>query len=85
MGMPTKAESQNITLKNDVKISYTTYGSGYPVLFLQGSGPGASGWLNFRYNVQHFVDQGYQVIISDLPGFGASDKPDLDYPLNFFE
>ncbi len=84
MGTPTKAESQNIMLKNDVNISYTTYGSGYPVLFLQGSGPGASGWLNFRYNVQHFVDQGYQVIIPDLPGFGDSDKPDLDYTLNFF-
>lgn len=84
MGMPTKAESQNITLKNDVNINYTTYGSGYPVLFLQGSGPGASGWLNFRYNVQHFVDQGYQVIIPDLPGFGDSDKPDLDYTLDFF-
>ena len=84
MGMPTKTESQSITLKNDVKISYTTYGKGYPVLFLQGSGPGASGWLNFRYNVQHFVDQGYQVIIPDLPGFGDSDKPDLDYTLDFF-
>ncbi len=84
MGMPTKAESQNITLKSDVKISYTTYGKGYPVLFLQGSGPGASGWLNFRYNVQHFVDQGYHVIIPDLPGFGDSDKPDLDYTLDFF-
>ncbi|MBV1919262.1 MAG: alpha/beta fold hydrolase [Pseudomonadales bacterium] len=84
MGTPTKAECQNITLKSDVKISYTTYGSGYPVLFLQGSGPGASGWLNFRYNVQHFVDQGYQVIIPDLPGFGDSDKPDLDYTLDFF-
>ncbi len=84
MGTPTKAENQNIVLKNDVNISYTTYGSGYPVLFLQGSGPGASGWLNFRYNVQHFVDQGHQVIIPDLPGFGDSDKPDLDYTLDFF-
>ena len=84
MGMPIKADSQNIQLKNDVNISYTTYGTGYPVLFLQGSGPGASGWLNFRYNVQHFVDTGYQVIIPDLPGFGDSDKPDLDYTLDFF-
>jgi len=81
---PTKADSKNISLSSDVNISYTTYGSGYPVLFLQGSGPGASGWLNFRYNVQHFVDNGYQVIIPDLPGFGDSDKPDLDYTLDFF-
>ena len=34
--------------------------------------------------MQHFVDHGYQVIIPDLPGFGDSDKPDLDYTLDFF-
>lgn len=84
MNAPIKADSKIITLQSDININYTTYGEGYPVLFLQGSGPGASGWLNFRYNVQHFVDSGYQVIIPDLPGFGDSDKPDLDYTLDFF-
>ncbi|OUS26929.1 3-oxoacyl-ACP reductase [Gammaproteobacteria bacterium 45_16_T64] len=84
MTTPVKSAEQIITLKSDINISYTTYGKGYPVVFLQGSGPGASGWLNFRYNVQHFVDNGYQVIIPDLPGFGDSDKPDLDYTLDFF-
>ena len=79
-----KPEGKTITLQSNVKIQYTVHGEGYPVLFLQGSGPGASGWLNFRYNVQHFVDSGYQVIIPDLPGFGDSDKPDLDYTLDFF-
>ena len=79
-----KPEGKTITLQSNVKIQYTVHGEGYPVLFLQGSGPGASGWLNFRYNVQHFVDNGYQVIIPDLPGFGDSDKPDLDYTLDFF-
>ena len=79
-----KPEGKTITLQSNINIQYTVHGEGYPVLFLQGSGPGASGWLNFRYNVQHFVDNGYQVIIPDLPGFGDSDKPDLDYTLDFF-
>jgi len=84
MNLPVKPESQYITLNSGIKIHYTTMGSGSPVMFLQGSGPGASGWLNFRYNAQFFADSGFQVIIPDLPGFGDSDKPDLDYTLDFF-
>lgn len=89
---PKKPEGRYIELQNGsqkgVKIHYTitesTQPESYPVIFLQGSGPGASGWLNFRYNVQYFADNGFQVIIPDLPGFGDSDKPDLDYTLDFF-
>lgn len=82
--VPIKPESQYVTLNNNLKLHYTVQGAGPAVIFLQGSGPGASGWLNFRYNAQYFSDNGYQVIIPDLPGFGDSDKPDLDYSLDFF-
>ncbi|MDX1693308.1 MAG: alpha/beta hydrolase [Ketobacteraceae bacterium] len=89
---PTKPQSQFIELQQGsaegVKIHYTVSkpesDNGYPVIFLQGSGPGASGWLNFRYNVDAFTASGFTVIIPDLPGFGDSDKPDLDYTLDFF-
>lgn len=92
MTPPQKPQSQRIELQQGaakgITIDYTvteaTQGSGYPVIFLQGSGPGASGWLNFRYNVDYFAENGYRVIIPDLPGFGDSDKPDLDYTLQFF-
>lgn len=92
MNPPNKPASQQITLTQaadqPLMIDYVKIpaqnGNGYPVMFLQGSGPGASGWLNFRYNVEHFVANGYDVIIPDLPGFGDSDKPDLDYTLEFF-
>lgn len=90
MTLPTKPASQTITLQKGtaqgIKIDYTQFGdkSGKVVIFLQGSGPGASGWLNFRYNVQYFADAGYRVLLPDLPGFGDSDKPDLDYTLDFF-
>ena len=47
-------------------------GSGPAVVFLHGSGPGASGASNFRDNWQAFVDAGYRVILPDLIGYGAS-------------
>lgn len=55
------------------------------VLFLQGSGPGASGWSNFQFNVEAFTDAGYRALVPDLPGFGFSSKPtDVEYHLDYF-
>lgn len=86
MTIPTKPQSQFVTLPNGLQLHYHALGQAdaQPVLLLQGSGPGASGWLNFRYNAQHFADNGFRVLIPDLPGFGDSDKPERDYSLDFF-
>lgn len=55
------------------------------VVFIHGSGPGASGASNFRQNIDAFVAAGYRVILPDLIGYGASSKPDgLDYTLQLF-
>lgn len=55
------------------------------VVFLHGSGPGASGASNFRQNIDAFVAAGYRVILPDLIGYGASSKPEgLDYTLQLF-
>lgn len=60
-------------------------GSGPVVVFLHGSGPGASGASNFRDNWQAFVAAGYRVILPDLIGYGASSKPEgIDYTLQLF-
>lgn len=60
-------------------------GSGPAVVFLHGSGPGASGASNFRQNYEAFVDAGYRVILPDLIGYGASSKPEgIDYTLALF-
>ena len=60
-------------------------GSGPAVVFIHGSGPGASGASNFRDNIDAFVDAGYRVILPDLIGYGASSKPEgIDYPLQLF-
>jgi 4,5:9,10-diseco-3-hydroxy-5,9,17-trioxoandrosta-1(10),2-diene-4-oate hydrolase len=55
------------------------------VVFLHGSGPGASGASNFRQNIDAFVAAGYRVILPDLIGYGASSKPEgIDYTLQLF-
>ena len=60
-------------------------GEGPAVVFLHGSGPGASGASNFSGNWQAFVDAGYRVLLPDLIGYGASSKPEgVDYTLQLF-
>ena len=60
-------------------------GEGNAVVFLHGSGPGASGPSNFRDNIAAFTAAGYHVILPDLVGYGASSKPEgIDYTLDLF-
>ena len=44
------------------------------IVMLHGSGPGANGWSNFNKNIDHFVIQGYRVILLDCLGWGESDS-----------
>jgi len=67
------------------EISMAEAGSGPAVVFLHGSGPGASGTSNFRSNAPAFVEAGYRVLLPDLIGYGASSKPEgIDYTLQLF-
>ncbi|TCJ37036.1 alpha/beta fold hydrolase [Parafrankia sp. BMG5.11] len=60
-------------------------GSGPAIVFLHGSGPGASGVSNFRANIDAFISAGYRVVLPDLVGYGASSKPEgIDYTLTLF-
>lgn len=60
-------------------------GAGPAVVFIHGSGPGASGASNFRQNIDAFVEAGYRVVLPDLIGYGASSKPEgIDYTLALF-
>ena len=50
------------------------------LVFLHGSGPGASGYSNFHLNFPFFAELGYHVLIPDYLGYGLSDKPtDIAY------
>jgi 4,5:9,10-diseco-3-hydroxy-5,9,17-trioxoandrosta-1(10),2-diene-4-oate hydrolase len=68
-----------------IRINVAGPEDGEPVVFIHGSGPGASGASNFRQNVAAFVDAGYRVVLPDLVGYGASSKPEgIDYSLALF-
>ena len=73
------------TLPDGLRLHYLDEGQGPVVLWLHGSGPGASGYSNFKGNYPEFAAAGYRNIVLDLPGFGRSDKPeDTEYCLEFF-
>lgn len=70
---------------NGYRIHHIDVGAGPAVVFLHGSGPGASGHSNFKGNYPWLAARGYRCIVPDLIGFGFSDKPnDVDHPLSFF-
>jgi 4,5:9,10-diseco-3-hydroxy-5,9,17-trioxoandrosta-1(10),2-diene-4-oate hydrolase len=71
----------------EMDVHYRAHGDvqRHAVVFVHGSGPGASGHSNFKKNIGAFVEAGYWVIVPDLPGFGYSSKPtDRDYTTDFF-
>lgn len=76
-------KTYNVTGGYDISVA--EMGSGPAVVFIHGSGPGASGASNFRQNAGAFAEAGYRVILPDLIGYGASSKPEgLDYTLDLF-
>lgn len=54
------------------RIHYNEAGSGHPVILLHGSGPGSTGWSNFRTNVATLAED-FHVYAVDMPGWGQSD------------
>jgi 4,5:9,10-diseco-3-hydroxy-5,9,17-trioxoandrosta-1(10),2-diene-4-oate hydrolase len=74
-------ESTSRYLEGDCRLHYHEAGDGPPLVLLHGSGPGVSGWSNFRGNFPVFAKQ-FRTVIPDMPGFGQSGRPVLDraYP-----
>lgn len=74
-------EATSRYLEGDHRIHYHDAGQGPALVLLHGSGPGVSGWSNFRGNFPVFAGQ-FRTVIMDMPGFGKSERPDLDraYP-----
>jgi len=54
------------------RLQYNEAGSGEPLVFLHGSGPGATSWSNFVQNFAFFAEH-YHVFLVDQPGYGESD------------
>lgn len=50
-----------------------------PLLLLHGSGPGVTGWRNFRGNLP-VLSEHFRCLVLDLPGFGVSHPTD-EHPM----
>jgi pimeloyl-ACP methyl ester carboxylesterase len=59
------------------RLHYNEAGSGYPVIMLHGSGPGATGWSNFKTTINGLRGE-YRAIAPDMPGWGKSDTAPPD-------
>ncbi len=70
-------EGKYADVDGDITMHYHDVGTGdrRVVLFSHGSGPGASGWSNFKGNYPFLVEHGYRVIVPDTMGYGYSTKP----------
>jgi hypothetical protein len=53
-------------------LRYQEAGEGPVLLFLHGSGPGVTGWRNFRGVVPFFAER-FRCLVLEFPGFGVSD------------
>ncbi|WP_433872966.1 alpha/beta fold hydrolase [Saccharopolyspora sp. CA-218241] len=53
-------------------LRYHEFGAGPPLLLLHGSGPGVSGWQNFRGNLPALAEH-FRCLVLEFPGFGVSD------------
>jgi len=78
-------EGKYLDVADNFRFHYYDEGNGGVVVFLHGSGTGASGHTNFKNNFIALRDAGFRVILPDLPGYGFSSKPEDEiYSLEYF-
>jgi pimeloyl-ACP methyl ester carboxylesterase len=73
-------ESRTVTV-DGINIHYVCGGSGPPLVLVHGLG--SSSAVEFYHNLEPLAAQ-HRVLAIDLPGFGKSDKPILDYTVDLF-
>ena len=56
-------------------LRYHEAGDGPPLVLLHGSGPGVTGWRNFRGNLATLAGH-FRCLILEFPGYGVSDPTD---------
>ena len=71
-------EGKYVDVGNGITMHYHEAGGGDRgvILFVHGSGPGASGWSNFKGNYPFLAEHGYRTIVPDTMGYGYSTKPE---------
>jgi 4,5:9,10-diseco-3-hydroxy-5,9,17-trioxoandrosta-1(10),2-diene-4-oate hydrolase len=75
------ATSHTVAGSLPAPLHYHEAGDGPALIMLHGSGPGVSGWSNFKGNLPVFA-RSFRTLLLDMPGFGRSPLWQLDrrYP-----
>lgn len=79
----TRENTSRFVQAGAVKVHYHEAGTGPVLLCIHGGAPGAFGWGNFGRNLPA-LSQHFRTLIVDLPGYGLSDKPDIEGPRTSF-
>ncbi|HEY0002042.1 MAG TPA: alpha/beta fold hydrolase [Actinoplanes sp.] len=67
-----------------VQTNYLEDGSGPPVVFIHGSGPGVTAYANWRLVLPVLADR-FRVLAPDMAGFGFSERPEKgDYGVDLW-
>ena len=77
-----RPEIANSIQTGEFKTNYHDVGTGYPVVFLHGSGPGVTAWANWNKIFPMMKDK-FRVIAPDMAGFGFTERvEDAVYNMN---
>lgn len=74
--MPGYSAESNFADVGAMRLHFHEAGDGPAVVMLHGGGPGASAWSNFGPNLPAFASR-FRTLLVDQPGFGRSDKPEI--------
>lgn len=70
----TSPEIGDTVVVNGIRTNYHDMGSGDPVVFIHGSGPGVSAWANWRLTLPALSER-FRVLAPDVLGFGYTERP----------
>ena len=71
-------------IANGLKTNYLDQGAGAPLILLHGSGPGVTGYANWRLVIPS-LSENYRVLAPDIAGFGYTErKLGTGYNLDFW-
>lgn len=68
-------EIGNTVMAGGIAVNYHDIGSGDPVVFIHGSGPGVTAWANWRLVLPKLAAT-RRVIAPDMVGFGYTERPE---------
>lgn len=75
-------KSNFVIVDDSINVHYKTYGQcGKTICFVHGFGCDLNTW---EKQFEAFRDEDVRLVFIDLPGYGQSDKPHVDYTLDFF-